>query len=587
MNRTTLARRYAPLALLAAVQLFIIAVVPSNTPATVDSTGSGAAAGSQVPGEAAIEGEAGFTIDPATGQPIAAGPGGVAGVAGKATGATGAAGGPGAVAAGDTSHCVGGRQYDPKIYYYAPPCVGKSTGKNPGASYLGVTDKTIKVIKYEGKPNLAVDAILTSLNLNPTDEDVQTMVDAATKLINDKYELYGRKIEIKRVKGNCDTVPPDYDCLRGEMRGLVQREKPFAVLWLTTLASPAFEELSAQKVVNMGGYHFRDNFGVRNRPYHYDELMGGTTVAKNVAEWYCNRLHGFKAANAGETGTDPQSQNPPANDIRSRTRVLGVISTDDPENKNVVTEFKAELAKRCGARVAHEYYYAQDINRAEEQRTLGVAKMRESPESTTIMCFCDPVAPVFLFRTCQEQKYFPEHVVVGTAGMDTDVVAQAYDGTLNPGGHQWENAFGLGSQPKEKPLNSSAAADVEKYAGKDGKIAASYAAAPSDLAYYLSLAGMIQMAGPALTPASLEQGAFRMGARGGTAEILDPFLNLRRYGPGDYTAHSDMREIYFSRNKTSQYNDKAGAYVDLGAGRRFVPGSFQKGELILPPKATR
>ena len=43
-------------------------------------------------------------------------------------------------------------------------------------------------------------------------------------------------------------------------------------------------------------------------------------------------------------------------------RVLGVLSTDDPENKATIALLKRELAK-CGAGVTHEYYYAQDITR--------------------------------------------------------------------------------------------------------------------------------------------------------------------------------------------------------------------------------
>ena len=583
MNTTRLARRYAPLAALAVVQLLIIMMVPSRTP---DVNSAALSAGDAATGEVGADGQLGVegivTGDGTGAGGGAAGPGGVAGAGGRTAGGAAAAAG----AAGDTSHCVKGRQYDPdKYWYYAPTCKPKwAGGNNGGATYTGVTPTTVKVIKYEGKPNPAVDAILAALGSDPTEEDLEQLKVAAQKFINDKYELYGRKVEIKRVQGQCTTVPPDYPCLRGEMRDLVASEKPFAVMWLTTVASAAFDELSAQKVINLGGYHFRDSFNQQRRPYHYDFFMGGSQVAKHVAEWYCKRMYGngqYKAKFAGQTGTGA-GQN--ATDLRGRTRVLGVISTDDPENKNTVTELKAYLSKECGAKVQHEFYYAQDISRAEEQRRLGVAKMRESPESTTIMCFCDAVAPVFLYRTCEEQKYYPEHVVVGTSLMDQDVVAQAYDGTLNPGGHQFENALGLGSVPKERKLDDSTAAMLKRYAGQNPDLPDRHGQAPLEAAYYLIIANMIQAAGPNLNPLTVERGMWAEGPRGGTAEILDPFLNLNMFRQGDYTWSDDMREIYFSKAKVSHYNGKPGTWVDLNGNKRFKLGEYPSGEPPIPEK---
>lgn len=593
MQRSTLAKRYAPLAAVVAIQLLIIAVAPSKAPSATDLATSGVpGAASGDPSQVGVEGvvglnEEGVAIDPATGAPVAGGGGGTAGgtAGGAAGGAGGAAGGAtGAVAAGDTSHCVDGLQVDPKLFHYAPKCAPKFTGDNGGATYMGVTKDTIKIIKYEGKPNPAVDAILDSLGSNPPNEEVNRVMQGAAKFINDKYETYGRKVEFKQVDGTCDTVPPDYVCLRNEMRRIVQSEKPFAVLWLTTVASPAFDELSAQKVINMGGYHFRDTFNIQRKPYHWDQFMGGTQLAKLAGEWWCKRMWGngtAKARYAGKTGTG-EGQNPPNNDIRNKNRVLGVISTDDPENKNTIEDLKAELAK-CGAKVEHEYYYAQDIARAEEQRRLGVARMREAPEATSIMFFGDAVAPVFLYRTCEEQKYYPEQVFVGSSLMDTDRATQEYDGTLNPGGRQMDNAFGIGTQPEVRGANQSMPGRILKAVGDNKPIPDNYATAENDMGYFLTIGQMIQAAGPNLTPANVERGMFAQPGRGGATQgIVDLFLNGRSWKPNDYTAVDDVREIYFSKKKTSAFNGKVGAWVDVHNGKRFLPGQFPSGLLEIP-----
>jgi hypothetical protein len=612
MNRTSLARRYAPLAALAAVQLLIIATVPSTAPSQVDVA---ADAGSVVPGvDAGTPTDPGAVtddtvvadgaVDPATGQP-AAGAGAAAGAAAGSTatgggGGGGAAGGGGATGGGqaaaasaetaptgDTSHCKDGRQFDPAIYFYAPKCAGKFTGKNPGATYQGVTDTEIKVIVYRGKPNPQVDAILDAIGSNPPDEWQTDFMERAFEFINANFELYGRKIKVEEFKGTCDTVPPNYVCLRGEMRDLVRDKKPFLVLWGTPLASPAFDELSALKVVNVGGQHFRNNpFSLQRRPYHWDAAIPGDVAAKHVAEFYCKRLHDKPAKWAGETGTNPSSQNV-GNDIRSKKRVLGVISTDDPENLNTIKQvLKPELAK-CGATVAHEFYYAQDIARAEEQRRLALAKMRENTnggESTSIMCFCDGVAPLFLYRSAQEQNYFPEHIVVGIGANDSDAIGQSYDfgSTLCPDCHQYENAFGLRSIGQAERFTSNAAVRLYKAAG--GKVAIDwdkYKGAIGELDYFMMIGTLLQGAGPALTPANLEKGAFAQGSRGGFADINDPHFNKRGFRPGNYGWINDMDQVYWSQTQVSESMGDKGTYVQID-GRRFDSGEFPEGEPTFP-----
>jgi len=616
MNRSTLARRYAPLAALAAVQLLIIATVPSKAPTAVSADGGG------VPGVAATdefgtpiteetipleEGEEVVegAVDPATGQPVTGGTtssgggttaggktsGGAAGgttAGGSAPAAGGAAAGGEQAASGDTSHCVDGRQFDPKLYFYAPKCQPKSSGKNAGASYQGVTDTEVKVLVYGGKPNEAVDAILEAQGANPSEAQVEAFDKAIAKFVNDKFELYGRKFVIQRFEGKCTTVPPDYVCLRNEMRDdVVRGQKPFIVIWNTSLASPAFDELSAQKTINIGGWHFRDVFNQQRRPYRWDVQMGGSLLAKNAGQFWCAKLNGKKAEFAGETDPGrPQPQpgsakNPSTNDIRNKTRVLGVISTDDPENKLAINDLKAEVAK-CGGRVAHEFYYSQDIARAQEQRTLAVQRMRENTnggESTSIMCFCDLVAPVFLYQTCEEQGYYPEHVLVGSGFMDADQAAQTYDNLLQPKGFQYENAFGISSIPGQLKLSDSAATKVFQAGGGQGT---PYTSSGGALDYYMMAATMIQAAGPTLMPANVEKGMFAQGERG--IGLTDEFLNGRVVKPGDYTWNEDMREVYWSKNKASPFNGKAGTYITLNGGKRFRLGEYQPGDLPIPPK---
>ena len=79
---------------------------------------------------------------------------------------------------------------------------------------------------------------------------------------------------------------------QGEFRKLVQQEKPFAVIWNASLCSACFDELSKLKTVNLGGWNFRDEFGQRWRPYHYDVTESGTRLAQHAGRFWCNQLAG-------------------------------------------------------------------------------------------------------------------------------------------------------------------------------------------------------------------------------------------------------------------------------------------------------
>ena len=476
-------------------------------------------------------------------------------------------GGGDQAAQGDTSHCAGDRQFDPAIDFYAPPCLPKSNGQNPGATYQGVTGEEIKILQYVGKGNDAVDAILKAQGAYISLDQYKTYAAAAANFINANYELYGRKVVVKVVQGTCGTIPPDIGCLQGEMRQLVQAEKPFAVFWNTSLCSACFAELSKLRTVNLGGWNFRDEFGQRWRPYHYDVTMSGTRLAQHAGRFWCQQLTGHNAE---------FSRN-----YRNKTRQLGVISTNDPENQNTVEiDLKSELAK-CGQSYGNrKYFYEQDISTADQQRRAGVLAMRgdavnPDDDATSVMCFCDLVAPAFLYQEQDVQQYYPENIITGTGFMDTDAASQAYIGTVGcPQGSPcaFDGAFGFRSISKAEPEFKGAGHRVYTLGGGKGQ---TFEAATTVWDYYNLIASSIHMAGPNLNPETFEQGAFRLGARGDADHVM------RQISPGNYHWNQDVMRVYWSSTKTSSYNGDVGTYVHLDPKRTPVDG-WAKQKLALP-----
>ncbi|MGQ0433372.1 MAG: hypothetical protein ACT452_13295, partial [Microthrixaceae bacterium] len=371
----SLGRRFVPLAAFIAAQLLIIALAPSRPPGAGEL-----ASGGVNPDGSSIDTDGDGIADAVDGSGIDGGTDGTAGTTGGSTG--GAAGGSGSgsgsgsggtggTPSGSTAHCVEGRQFNPAIDFYAPPCTPRSDGKNQGATYRGVTADKITVVQYYGKGSDAVDAILRAQGSYVSIDQHRTFQAAAQKFVNANYELYGRKVELKIFQGNCDTIPPAVDCLRGEMKQMVDSLKPFAVYWNTSLCSQCFEELAKLGVVNIGGWHFRDSYNAGLKGLHWDVQMSGTELAQNAARWWCANLKGKLAKYAGSANS--------AQDFRDNVRKLGVISTNDPENQDMVEkDLQPELAK-CGSGYGgsegNVYFYEQDIRTADQQRRAAVLKM--------------------------------------------------------------------------------------------------------------------------------------------------------------------------------------------------------------------
>lgn len=570
-----------PLAAFVAAQLLIIALAPSRPIAarneqaaggssSVDGSSGGASDGTDGTGGVGGGTTDGIVVDGSGG----GGTGGSTGGSGGSTG--GSAGGTTGGPVGDTSHCKGGRQFDPAIDYYAPPCTPRWSGNNGGATYQGVTKDKITLVRYYAKGSDAVDAILKAQGSYVSVDQHRQYQAVEQKFINDHYELYGRQVELKIFEGHCNTIPPDVSCLRGEMQEMVTSMKPYAVYWNSSLCSACYDELSKLKTVNVGGWHFRDDFSKLRAPYHWDVQMSGTTMAQHAARWWCAQLNGKPARYAGSAN--------PAQDLRDNVRKLGVISTNDPENKaSVEVDLRGELQK-CGAGYGDNYYfYEQDITTADQQRRAAVLRMNPvgsgENAATSVMCFCDLVAPSFLYSEEQNQNYYPENLIVGSGYMDADAASQAYMGSLgcpNKGRPcNFEDAFGLSQINAQEHKFKDAGQRVWNAGG--GKGNAPFESVTAEWDYVNMLVSMIQAAGPNLNPKSMEAGAFRMGPRG------DANHALRYLSPGHYSWNQDMRQVYWSTQKVSPYNDVAGTYVQIGQGRVGVTG-WKPGEFTIPAK---
>lgn len=554
---------YAPFIALAALQGVIMVAAPSKPPESsqLSSLAPLELEEGAVGGDAAGVDGTELAIDPATGQPLSSGGAGATGGGGKGTSAGGAGGGGGGggttAAAGDTSHCKNGRQTD--VIYNAPPCRPKFVGDNGGATYKGVTAKEILVVNFQCQPNEQVNAILATQGLAASEEESKAMEDAVVKYINERYELYGRKIVVKRVIGDCPLTPPDAARSR-QAAAEVAKMNPFLVIHYA--AGPETHDVWSQNgIMSVGGPNLDINFYAGRRPFRWDVFPSGTEGADEVAEYYCKKLAGGTATNAGQVIHATIGG-------RDTPRKLGVIIPDNGNGASTPNAARVKsLVEKCSGKEVPVFTYQSDINRAAEQTRVTIAGLINA-KVTTVVCMCDAIAPVFTTGGATQNNYFPEWLLPGANLLDYDVLGRLYDAA------QWAHAFGPSQLTSPVPFEQSDAAKIWRAAGNSGQPCASCNLLTG---YWTLIGSMLQEAGPTLTPLTVERGLVgTRSSRGGWAESKgNAGVYLIKFGPNDYNAISDFREVYWDASATSKIDGKKGAYVDMNGGRRYEPGQNQ------------
>lgn len=460
-------------------------------------------------------------------------------------------------AAGDTSHCKGDRQFD--ILLNNPACKPRHVGPNGGATYPGVAADTIKIVQWEYVPNAAVDAVLAPQGLGNTRAQREAIDRASKKFIEENYELYGRKLEIIRVSTDCPTSPQDVPKCKAEARRVIEMQ-PFIVMIGTVNYPEIYDEFARAGIITVGGWHWPQSYFTQRRPFRWDLFADGNQSADIVAEYYCKKLQGKPASHAGRV-IHPQIPNG-----RSTPRKVGILTPERDTDVATAEIMAAKLAPCAGGKPLI-VKYSPDINTTSEQAE-GYTQRLIAEGITTVICFCDPVAPAILTKTFTRLTYFPEHLMTGTGLLDYDLLGRLYDT------QQWVHAFGPGHLFDPLPFDQQEVSRMWRAAGQDGEPCS---ACNLNWSYYALVGGMLHEGGPNLTPATVEQNLLNAKPYGGDR----PGSVLVKYGPGDYTAVSDAREVYWDPNAVSKIDGRPGAYVTMNNSARYEIGEWT-GDFTVP-----
>jgi hypothetical protein len=449
------------------------------------------------------------------------------------------------------------------VTFHAPECRPVFEGDNGGATYQGVTEDEITLVWFTVETNEQLEAISATAGSENTQEGFFEFLEAVEDFIESHYETYGRSVSIEYFEADCPDTPQDVPACRAEARRMMNELDPFAVIWGTPLYPEIFDEFAREGVLSLGGWHFENQFFEGRRPFRWDLNMDGTQAGEFIAEYYCTKLAGENASHAG------QVIHPSIGPRDTTERRLGILTPETEANVSAANHVRRLVSECSGQDDIPLATYESNIERAQEQSTANAATMINGGV-TTMVCMCDPIAPIFTTRTYTAQGYFPEHLLAGIGFMDVDQIGRLYDP------EQWAHAFGLSHIAELPPREDSDYQAVWEASGREGEAPpGSWALQTS---YLLTFAAMVHNAGPNLTPASVEEGMFAADASGGwEATGGDPSIVKVDFGPSNYTAISDVREVYWDASAISQSDGDPGAYVPMNDGRRYVRGEIPAG----------
>jgi hypothetical protein len=439
----------------------------------------------------------------------------------------------------------------------APACVSRYTGSNAGATHQGVTKDKIRVVLYHPQEDPAANAILAAAGASDTPEQEDQQAREWAQFYEAHYNTWGRKVEVVVVNGSGEAT--DDAAAKSDAIKVATEIKAFA-----SWGSPNntyVNEVVSRGVMCFCTVELPNSFYQKWAPHVWSTLQSADQTYSLLTEYIVKRLAGKKAQWAG----DPAMQ--------QKQRVFGLLQYDtrDFAYKSAALSLEKEL-KKHGIKLIISYFNGYpDLAANQEQARPVIQRMKEAG-ATSLICGCDPFAPIFFTQEATRQLYRPEWINVGSALTDTSFFGRTYDQD------QWSHNFGLGQLVSRLPERLSDSYRLYTWHfGREPTAPAGYAVirAPIDLFYR-----GVHMAGGNLTPQTFEDGMFAHPLIGKNMKTV-PSISFgpKVWGFNDYTAFDDVTEIWWDRNARGEDEigaDGVGMYRYIEGGRRYIPGQWPR-----------
>ncbi len=470
---------------------------------------------------------------------------------------------------------------------YSMPCQNVYDGPNGGATFRGVTDKEILIVRREFPESANSQAVAEfSKAAGAADPDVAKDVrDVYIAHFNKAYELYGRQLKFVDYESeNGDSTAEaqskgkDGACLDADK--IAKEIKAFMVYG----SSSPFGECAAERklMVNAAGAYYPESYYRKYHPYLWAGVTDCERSSISNAEYIGKRLLNKKA----KWAKDPV--------IQQKVRKFGIYVPDNDEYQRCISLLKKQLADKYGAETPEQYNYVLDVSRFPDQAAQAAVQFN-ARGVTTVVLDCDPISSVVLTQAATKQNWGPEWYIPGPALNDTDAIGRLMDQDAVNG-----HLFGQSPLGDLGKLWGPTAEPGRLYKQLTGK----EMPAGTEGGYFtlLGLFNKFQAAGPIVTPENVAAGIRTIPPAGaptfavGYTSYQDGFDGTK--GVGDHTAIDDSREIYWvskgcasactGSDPDPYFNGadgKRGTFKETYGGQRFNMGEWPTEDPpIYPPR---
>lgn len=434
---------------------------------------------------------------------------------------------------------------------------------NGGATGPGVTAEAVTVAVYLERGDVASATLAAAAGNRDTAEEVAATYRSFVDYFEHHYQTWGRRVRLVFVTPSGQ----DDDPIRARADAVrVASEVGAMASWGGPSRTSAYaEELAARRVLCICAVPEPDSWYSARAPYVISPEPTATQRIAQQSEYVAKRVAGRPASFAGDAL------------LAAQTRSFGLVYQDVAGQAGLrnAEALEREL-RRAGVELLDSVGYSAAATPADgsaEARKV-VSRLRQSG-ATSVLYLGDGLFPVFMTQEATRQGYGPEWVLLGGAagtdpvGADATFSGRTYDQT------QWAHAFGLTFGAARLAPGQSEAWRVHTWhAGHAPPARGSHARLYR--APWIFFTGM-HLGGPAVTPATVRDGLFRLPPAG-RGMVTSPSVSFGRHDlwPGDdHGAGDDIAELWW--DATAPGPDEAGAqgvgmyrYVD--GGRRHLPG---------------
>ena len=469
---------------------------------------------------------------------------------------------------------------------YAAPCVSAFSGNNGGATFRGVTDKTIKIViratsDSNGANAKAVDQVNAQSGRATRSQALALLKKWDAGYFSKMFDLYGRKVVFeqftsKTSNGTDEAQSKGKEGACADATDIIKNNKAFMVLGYGTdfQVSQPFADCAVEKggvMVPLAAAYFPESwFTQKWAPYAWNLTMECEQISTDVAEYIGKRLLNRKARWAESPVYQKQN------------RKFGTYVPDNDGYQHCTDLTRAKLKKDYNYTPAAQYNYQLDVSRFPDQAAQAVPKF-QAAGVTTLINACDTLSTTFLTQQARAQGWGPEWLLIGVALQDRAGNARLFDQTRVAG-----HMFGMSQLGKTSSIygSSGEAYKAWKAAFPKDSMPNGYADVYFELMHVYN---MLQNAGPVLTPNNIAKGMKAAPLGGGAHGAFGTW----GYRDGDHTAIDDSREIYWVCQNPNSAGQCAGPpaddhgkgeFLETNGGQRYGSGQWPKEEPKVYPK---